>query len=211
MTALLYINSHPLEAHESMSLTAAERFLEVYRDTRPEDEIVRLDLYRADVPALDADVLRGWNALRSGAAFDDLPTEAKKKIARLGEIVDQFLAADKFLIVSPMWNFSYPPVLKAYLDAVTAAGKTFRYTAEGPIGLATGRKAIHIQASGGVYGEGPAAAADHGHRHLRAVLNFIGITDVERFGVEGHNQFPERMSEIREQALERAAALARIW
>jgi len=211
MTTLLYINAHPLEAHESMSLAASERFLEVYRDANPDHEIVRLPLYRADVPALDADILRGWGALRAGTPFEELPAEARRKIARLGEIVDQFLAADKYVFVSPMWNFSYPPALKAYLDAICAAGKTFRYTPEGPVGLATGRKAIHIQASGGIYSDGPAANADFGHLHLRSVLNFIGVANVVRLGVEGHNQFPDRLSDIRAEAVERSAALALNW
>ncbi len=211
MTTLLYINANPLEPHESMSLAAAEAFLGAYREARPQDEIVRLDLYRSYIPALDADILRGWNALRSGTAFEALPTDAQRKIARLNEIVDQFLAADKYVFVSPMWNFSYPPVLKAYLDALCAAGKTFRYTAEGPVGLVLGRKALHVQASGGVYAEAPASANDFGHLHLRGVLGFIGVDAVERFGVEGHNQFPDRRDAIRSEAIDRARTLARHW
>ena len=211
MSTLLYINANPLEPHESMSLAAGEAFLDAYREARPQDEIVRVDLYRSFVPALDADILRGWNALRGGAAFESLPEDARRKIGRLNEIVDQFLAADKYVFVSPMWNFSYPPVLKAYLDSICAAGKTFRYTAEGPVGLVLGRKALHVQASGGVYAEAPASASDFGHHHLRGVLGFIGVDDVERLAVEGHNQFPDRRDAILRAAIDRARALARQW
>ena len=71
-------------------------------------------------------------------------TVMKRKIERLAEILDEFLSADKYVFVSPMWNLSFPPVLKAYIDAITVAGKTFKYTAEGPQGLLTDKKVLHI-------------------------------------------------------------------
>ncbi|PNB70901.1 FMN-dependent NADH-azoreductase, partial [Pseudomonas sp. FW305-BF6] len=81
-------------------------------------------------------------------------------------IVTQFVEADKYVFVTPMWNFSFPPVMKSYIDAVCVAGKTFKYTENGPQGLLGGKKALHIQASGGVYSEGPAAGMEMGHRYI---------------------------------------------
>jgi len=210
MSTLLYINAHPLDVHESFSAAVGERFLDAYRAANPSHPIARIDLYRADVPLLDADVLRGWNALRAGEPFDALAPETQRKLLRLGELVDGFLAADKYVFVSPMWNFSYPPAMKAYLDAVAVAGKTFQYTPQGPVGLVAG-KALHIQASGGVYSEGPAAGHDFGHAHLAATLRFFGIADVRKLAIEGHAQHPERRDAIAEAALRAADELARIW
>ena len=84
---------------------------------------------------IDKDVLTGWGKLRNG---DTLTNEEQQKVDRLSAILDEFLAADKYVFVSPMWNLSFPPVLKAYIDAISIAGKTFKYTAEGPQGLLTG-------------------------------------------------------------------------
>ncbi|MFP3821738.1 NAD(P)H-dependent oxidoreductase, partial [Bacillus sp. SIMBA_008] len=89
--------------------------------------------------------------------FDTLSAEEQAKVARLNELSDQFVSADKYVFVSPLWNFSFPPVLKAYIDSVAVAGKTFKYTEQGPVGLLTDKKALHIQARGGYYSEGPAA------------------------------------------------------
>lgn len=128
--------------------------IEAYRKANPTDEVVYLDLYQENIPQIDADVLRGWGKIRSGSSFDQLTDAEKSKVARHEEIIDHFVAADKYVYVSPMWNFSIPPVLKAYTDATSVAGKTFRYTTNGPVGLLSGKKALHIQASGSVYSEG---------------------------------------------------------
>ncbi|MGV7660203.1 NAD(P)H-dependent oxidoreductase, partial [Mycobacterium kansasii] len=75
-----------------------------------------------------------------------------------------------------MWNFSVPPVLKAYTDATSIPGKTFRYTKNGPIGLLPDKKALHIQASGSIYSEGPLAPLEMGYSYLNKVLQFYGIS-----------------------------------
>lgn len=100
-------------------------FKEAYREANPTDEIIHLDLYQEDIPQIDADVLRGWEKIRSGSSFDQLSDEEKSKVARHEAIIDQFVAADKYVYVSPMWNFSIPPVLKAYTDATSIPGQTF--------------------------------------------------------------------------------------
>lgn len=81
--------------------------------------------------------------------------------------LETFMHADRYVFVTPMWNFSYPSVVKAYLDNLAIADKTFKYTENGPVGLLEGKKALHIQATGGVYSEGPYAAVDFGRNHLK--------------------------------------------
>ena len=95
-----------------------------------------IDLFKEDIPVIDKDVLTGWGKLRNG---DDL-TKEEQQIDRFSKILEEFLSADKYVFVSPMWNLSFPPVLKAYIDAISIAGKTFKYTAEGPQGLLTDKK-----------------------------------------------------------------------
>lgn len=89
------------------------------------------------------------------------------------------------------------------------AGKTFKYTDNGPVGLLTGRKAVHIQARGGIYSEGPGVEMEFGDRYLRAVLTFMGITDIETIAVEGMAYMPEKANEIQEKAIVHAKEVAK--
>ncbi|TBL73351.1 FMN-dependent NADH-azoreductase [Paenibacillus thalictri] len=209
MATVLYITAHPLDHQASYSMAVGKQFIESYREANPGDEVVTLDLYNLNIPHIDADVFSGWGKLRSGSSFDQLSDAEKAKVARLNEIVDQYVAADKYVYVSPMWNFSFPPVLKAYIDAICMAGKTFKYTENGPVGLLSDKKAIHIQASGGVYSEGPAAGFESGHSFLKKIMQFHGVTNFEGIFVEGMNAFPDQAQSIKEKALEKAKETAK--
>jgi FMN-dependent NADH-azoreductase len=208
MAKVLYITAHPLTEEQSFSLAAGKAFIETYKEVNQNDEIVHLDLFKENIPQIDADVLGGWGKLQKGSAFEELTSEEQAKIGRLAELVEQFTGADKFVFVTPLWNFSFPPVMKAYLDAVAVAGKTFRYTAEGPIGLLTDKKALHIQARGGYYSEGPAAEVEMGHRYLSNIMNFFGVPSFEGLFIEGHNANPEKAQEIKENGIARAKDMA---
>ncbi|MDP4163761.1 MAG: FMN-dependent NADH-azoreductase [Bacillota bacterium] len=209
MATVLYITAHPHDHTQSYSMAVGKAFIDEYRQSHPNDEVVTLDLYQANVPHIDADVFSGWGKLRSGSSFDSLSSEEKSKVSRLGELTDQFVAADKYVFVTPLWNFSFPPVMKAYIDSICTAGKTFNYTAQGPVGLLTDKKGIHIQARGGVYSEGPAAGMEMGHRYLSIIMQFFGIPSFEGLFVEGHNQFPDRAEQIKQEAIERAKQAAK--
>ncbi|MGG3564933.1 NAD(P)H-dependent oxidoreductase, partial [Neobacillus rhizosphaerae] len=86
-------------------------------------------------------------------------------------------------------------------------GKTFKYTEQGPVGLLPGKKALHIQARGGIYSEGPAAQMEMGHRYLSVMMSFFGINELEGLFVEGHNAMPDKAQEIKENAIARAKDL----
>ncbi|OXM87128.1 FMN-dependent NADH-azoreductase [Paenibacillus rigui] len=208
MATVLYITAHPLDPQSSFSLAVGAKFIEAYREANPTDEVVHLDLYKENIPQFDADVLRGWGKLRSGSAFDQLSEAEKSKVARLEAVVDQFVAADKYVYVSPMWNFSIPPVLKAYTDATSIPGKTFKYTENGPVGLLSGKKALHIQASGSVYSEGPLAPIEMGYSYLNKVLQFYGIQSIEAIFVEGTASL-EQAPAIKEKAMAHAKEVAK--
>jgi FMN-dependent NADH-azoreductase len=101
-------------------------------------------------------------------------------------LLDEFLAADIVVVGAPMYNFSVPSQLKAWIDRLAVKGKTFRYTATGPQGLAGDKKVIVASSRGGFYGPGtPAAALEHQESYLRAVFGFFGISDVTFVRAEG--------------------------
>jgi FMN-dependent NADH-azoreductase len=101
-------------------------------------------------------------------------------------MLEEFLAADVIVIGAPMYNFAISSSLKAWLDRILVAGKTFRYTANGPEGLAGGKRVIIASSRGGFYGKDTAAAAmDFQEPYLRAALGFIGISDIEFVRAEG--------------------------
>ncbi|QTC42650.1 FMN-dependent NADH-azoreductase [Bacillus sp. V3] len=208
MTKVLYITAHPHDDSQSFSMAAGKAFIDKYKDVNPAHEVVAIDLYKEDIPQIDADVFSGWGKLQTGKGFEELSDSEKAKVGRLTELVDQFVEADKYVFVTPFWNFSFPPVMKAYIDAVSVAGKTFKYTEHGPIGLLTDKKALHIQARGGVYSEGPAAQMEMGHRYLDIMMQFYGVPSFEGLFIEGHAAMPEKAQEIKEDGIERAKDLA---
>jgi FMN-dependent NADH-azoreductase len=209
MATVLFITAHPHDETKSFSMAAGKAFIDDYRENNPSDEVICVGLYKEYIPHIDSDIFSGWGKLQSGSSFDQLSNEEQQKVSRLGQLVDQFVAADKYVFVTPLWNFSFPPILKAYIDALCVLGKTFRYTEQGPVGLLTDKKALHIQARGGVYSEGPAAQIEMGHRYLATIMNFFGVPSFEGLFIEGHAQFPDRAQEIKENGIARARELAK--
>jgi FMN-dependent NADH-azoreductase len=208
MTTLLYITAHPLQEEDSRSLAAGAVFLKAYRELHPEDEIVELDLFKSGVPEIDADLFNAWGKLRKGADLTSLSPEEQLKAGRHVELSDQFVAAGKIVFVNPMWNHFLPPVLKTYTDALCVAGKTFRYTAQGPVGLLGDKKVLHIQSAGGVYDRNAGEVKDFGHAYLAHIMHFFGITDIQSLFVEGMDANPAEAPAIREQAARKAVELA---
>jgi FMN-dependent NADH-azoreductase len=204
MAQVLYITAHPHDDTQSYSMAVAKAFMDTYKEVNPDDQVVHIDLYREHIPHIDADVFSGWGKLQTGKGFEELSSEEKSKVNRLNELSEQFISADKYVFVTPMWNFSFPPVMKAYIDSVAVAGKSFKYTEQGPVGLLTDKKAIHIQARGGIYSEGPAAGMEMGHRYLDIIMQFFGVPSFEGVFVEGHAAMPDKAQEIKENAIARA-------
>ena len=123
-------------------------------------------------------------------------------------VLDEFLAADTVVIGAPMYNFTLPSQLKAWLDRILVAGRTFRYTEYGPEGLAGGKRVIVALARGGIYDAGsPAAALEHLETYLTGVFNFIGI-EPEFVAADGLNLGPEHRQTAIRQALGETVLLA---
>jgi len=130
-------------------------------------------------------------------------SEAARRDAK---ILEQFQAADIVVIGAPMYNFSLPSQLKAWIDRIVVAGKTFRYGPKGPEGLAGGKRVIVAISRGGVYPEN--AAAEHAESYLKIIFGFIGITDVTFVRAEGLALSPEHRQKGLDAALTQARALA---
>jgi FMN-dependent NADH-azoreductase len=123
-------------------------------------------------------------------------------------VLDEFLAADVVVIGAPMYNFTLPTQLKAWIDRIVVAGKTFRYTGNGPEGLATRKRVTIALTRGGIYSEGsPASALEHLETYLRGVFNFIGI-EPEFVIAEGLNISAEQREVSIGQALGETVRLA---
>jgi FMN-dependent NADH-azoreductase len=181
---LLHIDSSVLGDHSaSRELSAA--VVARLREQHPEVEVAYRDLAAQTLPH-----------------FTPVLAESHPCVQRNAEILDEFLAADVVVIGAPMYNFGIPSQLKAWIDRIMIAGKTFRYTEKGPEGLAGGRQVIVASSRGGIYSEGPAAAVDFQETYLRHVFGFIGVDDLEFVRAEGLNLGAEK----REAAMTRAHA-----
>jgi FMN-dependent NADH-azoreductase len=208
MSKILYVTANPKSKENSFSLSVGNEFLEAYKNANPKDEITILDLYKTEVPLIDEVVFSAWGKLGSGVAFEKLTSQEQSKVAAMNNLLEQFLGADKYVLVTPLWNFTVPPMMKAYLDNICIVNKTFKYTENGPVGLLSDKKAVHIQARGGVYSSGPAADYELGDRYINTVLSFIGITDKQSIIVEGMNAMPDKAEEIKKNAIIKAKELA---
>lgn len=138
--------------------------------------------------------------------LEQLDPALRREVERGREALEELLAADVIVIGAPMYNFTVPTQLKAWLDRLAVAGVTFRYTANGPEGLAGGRRVIVASARGSALGE--ASLVDHQEAYLRTFFRFLGITDLEVVRAEGLGLGPEQRARALEGARERVAGLA---
>jgi FMN-dependent NADH-azoreductase len=170
---LLHIDSS-IQGEASASRSLTREIVARWKATRPGIQLTYRDLAAAELSHL------------SGAAFrrtDEL--EAARNVA----LLEEFLAADVVVIGAPLYNFGIPSQLKAWIDRIVVAGKTFRYTASGPQGLAGGKQLILAVSRGGVYA--PSAPGEFGESYLRFVFGFLGVDDVSVIRAEGLAISPE--------------------
>lgn len=183
---LLHVDSSIL-GDQSVSRRLTRSIVADWRRRVPGLEVTQRDLAARPVPHLSGALL--------GAAQADaeaLSPEMRDDLAMGSAALEEFLAADIVVIGAPMYNFTVPSQLKAWIDRLAVAGKTFRYTATGPEGLAGGKKVIVASTRGNLYGPGTAnAAIDFQEPYLRALFAFFGITDVEFVRAEGLALSPE--------------------
>lgn len=166
MSKVLYIKANAKPEGVSRTFKIADSFVESYQKNHPEDEIITLDLYKEGIRFLSEEDIKLHN-----------PTPGEGKDHPVLKYAFQFLEADKYIFAEPLWNLGVPAILKAYIDYISVSSITFKYTAEGPVGLCQGKKAINITTRGGDYSSEAAAAYELGDRYLRTILGFLGVTD----------------------------------
>ena len=121
-----------------------------------------------------------------GADFVAVTPEQKNELAMGEEILAEFLAAEVVVVGAPMYNFGIPSQLKAWIDLICVAGKTFSYATGAPVGMCGGKKVILVSTRGGAYAAGsPYEAADFQEKYLKTVFGFIGVTDISVIRAEG--------------------------
>jgi FMN-dependent NADH-azoreductase len=183
---LLHIDSS-ISGDGSASRQLSAAIVTAFKAAVPDLEIIRRDLDAAPIPHLDSRLLP---AVRPATAADEASGASGEKG---GGALAEFLAADIVVIGAPMYNFTVPSQLKAWIDRILIAGKTFQYGEAGPVGLAGGKRVVIASSRGGLYAPGmPFEAYDFQERYLRAVFAFIGIEDVEIVRAEGLAFGPEQ-------------------
>jgi FMN-dependent NADH-azoreductase len=173
---LLHLDASALGAN-SVTRELSAAIVARWLDAVPGLHIDYRDLDANPLPHLTGDVLSGANTVGQ---------------AEGGRLLEQFLSSDVIVIGAPMYNFGIPSTLKAWIDRIAVAGKTFRYTEGGPEGLAGGRQVIVASGRGGIYGNGP---ADFQENYLRQVFSFLGISDVEFVRAEGVAYSPQHRAD----------------
>jgi len=180
---ILHIDAS-INGDNSASRAISKSIVSQVMHAQPGAELIYRDLAAAPLPHLTLD------------AFADT------------SVLEEFLQADSVLIGAPMYNFTLPSQLKAWIDRILVAGKTFRYTENGPEGLATGKRVIVALARGGFYdANSPAASLEHLETYLRGIFNFIGI-EPEFVAADGLAIGPEQRETSISQALGETVRLA---
>ena len=190
------------DASVSRTLTAAvvERLVAL----DPDADVTYRDLAAQPLPQASGPLL-------AAAAGVDMPTQDSAlhaDVSLVSRVLDEVLAADVIVIGAPMYNFSVPSQLKAWLDAIAVPGRTFRYDAQGAHGLLGEKRVVIASARGNVYAVGsPAAAHEHHESYLRSFLDFLGVTRIEVVRAEGVKLSPEHAQVAVADALAQAAQL----
>jgi len=198
MSKILFVTSSPRD-RASYSNQVAKRVVEDLQDADASAVVTVRDLARNPLPHVDDDFV----AATRGA--EGPQTDRQRALRELSdELVDELFAADTIVIAAPMINFAVASTLKAWIDFVARAGRTFRYSEAGPEGLVKGKRVVVVAASGGIY-SGNNGALDFQVPWLKGVLGFLGMTDVEVIRVEGTAFGPEAA----DKALATAHAKAR--
>jgi len=186
---VLHIDSSPL-GERSISRRLTAKTLAELKATHGDLRVITRDLGTTPMPHLDGVTL---------GSFFTPPEQRSAELqlaARLSdEAVDELFAANTIVIGAPMWNFGIPSTLKAWIDHVVRAGRTFKYGPSGPEPLLpAGKKLIIVSSRGGVYSDGPMKLMDYQETYLRAVFGFLGLVDLAFVRAEGIAMGPDALA-----------------
>lgn len=179
MKKILHITSS-LKNTDSFSNKLSQAIIDKLSSEFPGSTIIRRDLMKSRIPHLSAAEFDAFRALP-----ENRTVEQAFAVKNSDELVAELMDSDIVVIGVPLYNFGIPSVLKAWLDHVARSGITFKYSEKGVEGLVRNKKVFLAVSSGGVYSEGPMKSFDFTEPYLRAILGFLGLTDVSTFRVEG--------------------------
>jgi len=207
MNKLLYIKASP-RTGRSHSVAVADAFIDSYRKANPEDEIITIDIFQKDLPNFALEAVTAKYKFMHGEEHSE---QDLKVWAKVEAIIDEFKAADKYVLAVPMWNFSIPYRLKQYIDIIVQPGYTFTVDEEGKYqGLIKGKPVLIAYSSGGEYTkDGGSSSYDMQKNYLELILGFMGLTDICKVIVEptlGAGAEVARQKEA--QAIEKAKVMA---
>jgi FMN-dependent NADH-azoreductase len=199
---LLYItvNSKPEEV--SSSKIVGRAFVNKLKEKHSEFAVEELDLYDVHIPRLEYQYFESRNAIVSKEAYDKLSENEKGEVDTIKRLCDQFISADVYVIVAPMWSLSFPAPLKEYIDAVIQVGKTITFEGDKPQGLMNdkARAVVYIQSSGGNIPWLMKPVLNKGLNYVEDIMKFIGIKRFEQLLVDGTGYTEEE----RHKAIEKA-------
>lgn len=199
MSTVLYIEANIKPEGVSRTFKVSDKFIEAYKQSHPNDSIIELNLYKENIRFLtESDI---------NTVFGPKTEESRKH--PILKYAYQFAEADKYVIAEPLWNLGIPAILKAYIDYITVTGITFKYTAQGPVGLLQGKKAVNISARGGNYSSAPYNIYEMGDRYLRTIFGFFGITDYTTIAAESLDVIGQDVEAIVGNAIKQAQDLAK--
>ena len=193
MATVLIVKAHPLDPPKSYALRALEEFETRFASLHPEDMIEIVDVFEDEIPTLDKPLLEAMAAAKKG---EEIASEQAERLERYNAFTQQFLSADKIVVVNPLWNLNVPSQLVSWINTINVAGLTFKYGPEGSIGLIKDKKLLHIQSNGGVYaGQDPAA------QYIKSIFEFLGLKDIQQVFIEGQSADPSQAQAIFEEAM----------
>ena len=193
MATVLIVKAHPLDPQKSYALRALEEFETRFASLHPEDMIEIVDVFEDQIPTLDKPLLEAMTAAKKG---EEIASEQAERLERYNAFTQQFLSADKIVVVNPLWNLNVPSQLVSWINTINVAGLTFKYGPEGSIGLIKDKKLLHIQSNGGVYaGQDPAA------QYIKSIFEFLGLKDIQQVFIEGQSADPSQAQAIFEEAM----------
>lgn len=177
---LLHVDSSILGTH-SVSRQLTAEVVAQWRKSHPDTQLEYLDL------ALNAPSHFSADALGIKTGLQAAPTSAQRfENAASEQLVSQFLSSDVIVVGAPLYNFTIPTQLKAWIDRLAQIGRTFKYTDKGPVGLATGKTVIVVSTRGGVYSSSEGGQAmEHQESYLKVIFGFFGVSDVRIVRAEG--------------------------
>lgn len=188
---VLCIFANPKPTEQSFSKQSGMEFIQQYKLSHPQDEVEILDLYEKKQEHLTCESL-----------YDSIKNHSGKMV----DTANHFIAFDKYVVCSPMWNLTVPSILKSYIDHIVVKGITFKYTPSGiPVGLLKGKKAIYIGSRGGAY-PFPLSLIASDERYVRLILRFMGVKDFKKIifqntdkdPVRAKEKFPQFLKQVRE-------------